>query len=771
LAEAVKLYGEILQAYPNDSAALHMRGFLAHQQMQYLLAEDLFFQAIFHDPRNAAFHNSLGNTYKAQGQLNEAMASYRRGLALNPSSPELHNNVGNVLAAMGAAGEAIAHYQQSLVLNPAYIEAYNNLGRAYEAVGNNDDAVIAYRKAIKLKPNMPELHMNLGNAFKGLGKYSEAAVSYQLAVKCRPHFPEAHCSLGNVLKLIDQVDEAVSCLSRALELKPDLVEAWNSLALAYRQTGRSREALAAVLRSLQIRETLEAKVIFVECVKGDDRPADEAIIKYLVRAMTEFWGLASELCGPATAVLWDDRTIGTYLSQFSPTANQTPTDVLGDEGFRLLSAHPITNALLLTGPVCDPALERVLTVARSNLLDRVGAAMPAGDEHLSLACTLAQQCYVNDYVFSITEEEQKRVSDLRELVSSHQAHAVRPISLATLAAYVPLSSLAQSESLSREKWTSPLASVITQQLLEPGEEALALQDIPRQTRINNAVSVSVKQQYEESPYPKWIGVARRGQPKSIARYFAEKFGFRVASKKHANMLVAGCGTGRHAIEAAWAFRDTEVMAFDLSSRSLAYALRKTRELGLSNLRYCQADILDLDGVEQFDIIECVGVLHHLEFPWKGFRALLDHLEPGGLMKVGLYSRVARQRIAEVRKHEGTQGVSEQDIRQIRQELIGSVEAAALKGILDSHDFYNLSSCRDLLFHVQEHVLTLDEIQSALDDMNLTFIGFEIDEPVLASYRAQFPKDPDCRNLAQWKLFEQKNPDTFRNMYQFWLQKS
>jgi SAM-dependent methyltransferase len=307
--------------------------------------------------------------------------------------------------------------------------------------------------------------------------------------------------------------------------------------------------------------------------------------------------------------------------------------------------------------------------------------------------------------------------------------------------------------------------------LEPAEEALALQDIPRLTRIDNAISITVKQQYEESPYPKWIGVARRGQPKSIARYFAEKFGFRVDSKKHANMLVAGCGTGRHAIEAAWAFRDTEVMAFDLSSRSLAYALRKTRELGLSNLRYCQADILDLDGVGQFDIIECVGVLHHLEFPWEGFRALLRHLEPGGLMKVGLYSRVARQRISDVRKYGGTQGASEQDIRRLRQELIGSMDAGALKGIIDSHDFYSLGSCRDLLFHVQEHVLTLDEIQSVLDDMNLTFIGFEIDEAVLTSYQTQFPSDPQCRNLAQWKLFEQKNPDTFRNMYQLWLQKN
>ena len=183
----------------------------------------------------------------------------------------------------------------------------------------------------------------------------------------------------------------------------------------------------------------------------------------------------------------------------------------------MLSTRPITNALLLTGPVCDPALERVLTVARSNLLDEVGAAMPAGDELLSLACALAQQCYVNDYVFSITEEEEDKVSDLCELVSSRHEHAVHPISLATLAAYVPLSSLAQSDALSRETWIRPFASIVRQQLLEPAEEALAQQDIPRLTRIDNAVSVTVKQQYEESPYPKWDSESPAGAHRSPSR--------------------------------------------------------------------------------------------------------------------------------------------------------------------------------------------------------------------------------------------------------------
>ena len=70
---------------------------------------------------------------------------------------------------------------------------------------------------------------------------------------------------------------------------------------------------------------------------------------------------------------------------------------------------------------------------------------------------------------------------------------------------------------------------------------------------------------------------------------------------------------------------------------------KLLRLGLTNLEYLQADILKLDHLEQeFDIIESVGVLHHMDEPMAGWRVLVDLLKPGGLMKIGLYSELARQ---------------------------------------------------------------------------------------------------------------------------------
>ena len=86
------------------------------------------------------------------------------------------------------------------------------------------------------------------------------------------------------------------------------------------------------------------------------------------------------------------------------------------------------------------------------------------------------------------------------------------------------------------------------------------------------------------------------------------------------------------------------------------------------------------------------------------------------------------------------------------------------------DFFNLSECRDLLFHIQEHRLSLPEIASFLAESNLQFLGFELDPQTRRNYGRRFPGDIAMTDLAQWHLYETDNPRTFIQMYQFWVQK-
>ena len=116
------------------------------------------------------------------------------------------------------------------------------------------------------------------------------------------------------------------------------------------------------------------------------------------------------------------------------------------------------------------------------------------------------------------------------------------------------------------------------------------------------------------------------------------------------------------------------------------------------------------------------------------------------------------------------GFAASDIPRARQELIAAAaENTALKGVLEFPDFYATSDCRDLLFHVQETRCTIPQIAAFLSENNLEFLGFVLADSVRAQFEAKYSrqKDPD---LNCWQEYETQNPDTFRGMYEFWVQK-
>jgi len=236
-------------------------------------------------------------------------------------------------------------------------------------------------------------------------------------------------------------------------------------------------------------------------------------------------------------------------------------------------------------------------------------------------------------------------------------------------------------------------------------------------------------------------------------------------------LIAGCGTGQHSINVAAKFENSRVLAIDLSMASLAFAKRKTIELGLVNLDYKQADILNLKASNnEYDIIESVGVLHHMADPYEGWQILSNCLKPGGLMKIGLYSKIARKQLNLIREKIVNAGISHDrdNIITFRNELIETNDLN--NQIFSSSDFYSVSTIRDLLFHVQEKQFDLTEIKKYLEKLDLAFCGFE-NKDARSLFEKDITSESELYDLDQWALFELKNPNTFAQMYQFWCQKS
>ena len=141
--------------------------------------------------------------------------------------------------------------------------------------------------------------------------------------------------------------------------------------------------------------------------------------------------------------------------------------------------------------------------------------------------------------------------------------------------------------------------------------------------------------------------------------------------------------------------------------------------------------------------------------------------------IGLYSERARQTHVAAQQFVSERGgpgpVTPERVRAARRDILALPPDHPVYGITQRSDFFTLSECRDLIFHVQEHRFTLPQIADALAELALEFIGFAFRDSVwLERYRTRFPKDPAAISLANWHRFETERPETFLGMYHFWV---
>ena len=119
------------------------------------------------------------------------------------------------------------------------------------------------------------------------------------------------------------------------------------------------------------------------------------------------------------------------------------------------------------------------------------------------------------------------------------------------------------------------------------------------------------------------------------------------------ILDAGCGTGVTTDYLCHLNPGADVLAVDISPGALDVARERLRRSGaatvVSSLRQEQRSLLDLQGEGPFDYINSVGVLHHLDDPSAGLKALGDLLAPNGLLHLFLYADAGRWEIHRVQR--------------------------------------------------------------------------------------------------------------------------
>jgi SAM-dependent methyltransferase len=356
---------------------------------------------------------------------------------------------------------------------------------------------------------------------------------------------------------------------------------------------------------------------------------------------------------------------------------------------------------------------------------------------------------------------------LRQDIASRLAGGA-PVSrfgVAVYAAYRPLTREAWVDDIPPVAEDAPEFSLLLlTQIAAPRRERELAQYIPRVTPITDHVSQGVRQQYEENPYPRWERLmVGRGTSKSVPVGAPEK-----------RILVAGCGTGRHPLLTALAAPQCEVWAMDLSRPSLAYGMRRAQDYGIGNVRFVQGDILELGALtEVFDEISCGGVLHHLRDPAQGLAALRGRLADNGTLRLAIYTESGRQAVVAgiaLRQDRGF-AATPADIRRFRDIVFQLSKDHPAADLRASADFYTMSDCRDLVFHVQEHRFTLPRLEAMYTDAGFKLARFHPKPGNAAWFESTYPGRDPYTDLRTWAKVEAQRPGLFGSMYNIDLVKA
>ncbi|MCH7936955.1 MAG: tetratricopeptide repeat protein [Proteobacteria bacterium] len=482
--------------------------------------------------------------------------------------------------------------------------------------GRFRDAAGLLEKVFAAEPENPAAHHLAGLMHHQQGRAAEAHRHLEKAVKGAPDNPEFHLNLGVVLGNLGRVDDAIGHYRTAISLAPGTPAALANLGFALREKGEYAQALDTFGKALSAEPGHIGAQLGFAHILGGLRAGDYS--PELEKALLRAFGLAhanhAQLAAASAHQLGLKYGLG-----------ESGTDITPD-----IAQDALFGAFLTRCVNVDVPMENFLTGLRRRLvLSPEGGHTADG---LKVAALLAVQCFINEYIFFRQADETEAWAGIKKsleesLAAGAGVETLRQPAL-ICAMHGPLIGVEGAETLAgldAEILGPDLDRLVQLTLRDPLAEAALREKIETLGPITDATSKAVRAQYEENPYPRWLDAPAQ-QPTSPGALLGEMFphftpgGPGASSGPPPDILIAGSGTGQHVAQVARTHPEADILAIDLSRSSIAYAMRMMEKLGIANVRFMQADILEAAAIgEDFDIIQSVGVLHHMKDPLRGWR--------------------------------------------------------------------------------------------------------------------------------------------------------
>lgn len=388
------------------------------------------------------------------------------------------------------------------------------------------------------------------------------------------------------------------------------------------------------------------------------------------------------------------------------------------------------------------------------------------DSNLPLICSLSLQCHINDYCWETTEEEDKKVKELKEraeiLLEKDYQGKWDPDKefqklLVLISLYQPLYQLKNMEKLSqinRKNLSYLMALIIRYNINEYIDETKNIKSITEPSlkwrEINSQICKIPYQKELEWHYP--------------TSYWPQGFDDLNKTK----ILITECLTGEEVFKYQEKYEKCQVIGISSNERDIAYGKRQSKELGYSpDSLICSSSLLYKPSI-QFDVIEMD--LRYESNPMESIKNILPNLREGGVVKFEFYSKRFVEIIQSAKKYLNSKGVSLnlatlKDKQNARTLISKNQEFLALT---QRFNFFKLELfCQDLVSNVNG--ISLMDIEKILNDFDLSLISIVFPPGQFEQYVKENNSDTKGKNMKLVEKFDEKH-HVFKTWIRFYCEK-
>ena len=215
LAEAGRLFHEVLRSNPRDFEALYGLGLVYLHAQQFEQAQHLLGEAVRVDPLSADGFCVRGVALIRLGRHQEGLVCLERALAIRPNSVDALANHATGLMEIGEHERALAELDRALSIDPQHFVSWHNRGNTLVAMKRMEEAIESFHRALEIEPNHPLAAENLENALFQMRRLSRSprVVVRKLFDEFSSHYDETMLAKLNYrvhLHLRDLADRAIA---------------------------------------------------------------------------------------------------------------------------------------------------------------------------------------------------------------------------------------------------------------------------------------------------------------------------------------------------------------------------------------------------------------------------------------------------------------------------------------------------------------------------------------------------------------------------------